>query len=85
MLTQVDHSDHLHHISQLQLYEYQLDNGVLGWGGGTVAQQPLRRQMGLLAQEVKEVIPDAVKGSVSSMRSVREVQATYDISIPFSW
>ena len=77
MLPQVDHSDHLHHISQLQLYEYQLDEGVLGGGGGTATQQPLRRQVGLLAQEVKGVIPDAVKQSVSSslIRSVWEIQA----------
>ena len=65
---QVDCTDHLDHIAKLQLYEYQFDKGLSARGSGMVGQQPVRRHVGLLAQEVKEVIPDAVKETVSGKR-----------------
>lgn len=65
---QVDCTDHLDHIAKLQLYEYQFDKGLSASGSGMVGQQPVRRHVGLLAQEVKEIIPDAVKETVSGKR-----------------
>ena len=62
---QVDCADHLDHIEKLQLYEYQFDKGLLASSSGMVAQHPVRRHIGLLAQEVKEIIPDAVTETVS--------------------
>ena len=62
---QVDCADHLDHIEKLQLYEYQFDKGLSASSSGMVAQHPVRRHIGLLAQEVKEVIPDAVTETVS--------------------
>ena len=57
--------DHLDHIAKLQLCEYQFDKGLSASSSGMVAQHPVRRHIGLLAQEVKEVIPDAVTETVS--------------------
>ena len=62
---QVDCADHLDHIEKLQLYEYQFDKGLSASSSEMVAQHPVRRHIGLLAQEVKEVIPDAVTETVS--------------------
>ncbi len=55
---------HLDNISRLKLYHYQL---------ATASTSPLstsqRTQVGLLAQEVQQVIPDAVMETVSQLVS----------------
>ena len=55
----------LSNISKVQLYEYQLlsnDHVKVGHLGGS---QDTRREIGVLAQELTSVIPDAVQETVS--------------------
>ena len=58
LLSQLTGRDHLKVLSQLQLHEYQLDEGA------SQSDRP-HKQVGLLAQQVKAVLPNAVHETVS--------------------
>lgn len=67
-VTRADPAHMLENISKLQLYEYQLACGDQSSQGGHLgggAQS--RREIGVLAQELSVVIPDAVQQTDSSM------------------
>ena len=58
---QVDSKQQLDTVSKFQLYEYQFAEGV---SCDQVQGEPGRRRVGLLAQEVRNLIPEAVKETV---------------------
>ena len=58
---QVDPSAHLHNIRNLQLYSYQYQHSAAKW----MCCEPVKRHVGFIAQQVKEVLPEAVKEVVS--------------------
>ena len=57
----VDSSRQLDRVSRLQLYQYRYKDGVMS--EKTAAD--CTRQVGVLAQELRQVIPDAVHETVS--------------------
>ena len=58
----MDSGRQLEHVSQIQLYQYQYREGVMT---GTNPSEKNRQQVGVLAQELKQIIPDAVHETVS--------------------
>jgi hypothetical protein len=53
----VDSGRQLEHVSQLQLYRYQYREGVMA---GASSDDQNRQQVGVLAQELRQILPDAV-------------------------
>ena len=58
---QVDPSAHLHNIRNLQLYSYQYQRSA----AKRMCCEPVKRHVGFIAQQVREVLPEAVKEVVS--------------------
>lgn len=58
---QADPKQQLETVSRFQLYEYQFADGT-AWD--PTGEGPGKRRVGLLAQEVKNLIPEAVKETV---------------------
>ena len=58
---QVDPSAHLHNIRNLQLYSYQYQHST----AKRMCCEPVKRHDGFIAQQVREVLPEAVKEVVS--------------------
>lgn len=59
---QVDSKQQLENVSRLKIYEYQFEEGV---NGDLLEGQAGERRVGVLAQEVREIIPGATKETVS--------------------
>ena len=67
VLIQVDTSEQLKNVSKMKLYRYRYSREYLehaGLGTGDCDGE----DTGVLAQEVKEVLPEAVKESVSGFQ-----------------
>ena len=58
---QVDPSAQLHKICNLQLYSYQYQHSA----AKQMCCEPVKRHVGFIAQQVREVLPEAVKEVVS--------------------
>ena len=58
---QTDSKQQLETVSKFQLYEYQFAEGT---SRDPTGEESGKRRMGLLAQEVKSLIPEAVKETV---------------------
>ena len=58
---QVDNGRQLQNVSQLKLYQYQYRDGVMT---GAASSEKSRQQVGVLAQELRQIIPDAVHETV---------------------
>ena len=58
---QVDPSAQLHNIRNLQLYSYQYQHSA----AKRMCCEPVKRHVGFIAQQVREVLPEAVKEVVS--------------------
>ena len=60
----MDSSEQLRNVAKMRLYRYQYSREYLEHAG--LDSDPCVEDAGVLAQEVKEVLPEAVKVSVSS-------------------
>ena len=63
--SQVNSTKQLETLSRLQLYEYEYREGVLGEMRGRDGHESDMRRVGVLAQELRQVLPDAVHETVS--------------------
>ena len=64
----MDSGRQLEHVSQLQLYQYRYREGVMA---GASSTDEIRQQVGVLAQELRDVLPDAVHETVSCMNTLQ--------------
>lgn len=59
----MDSGKQLERLSQLRLYKYQYKEGVMT--GAVPSNEENRLQVGVLAQELRQILPDAVHETVS--------------------
>lgn len=59
----VDSGKQLESVSRLKLYRYQYRDGVMT--GAVPSNEEKRVQVGVLAQELRQILPDAVHETVS--------------------
>lgn len=76
--TKVDSGKQLERVSQLKLYRYQYRDGVMT--GAVPSNEEKRLQVGVLAQELRQILPEAVHETVSHPQDGMELTTLYMFS-----